>query len=149
MSNPLPQRKSLPHEIPPWVQQGARHFITVRYRGQGSFPFKDAPTAQKVLDSALHYDATGKWFLWRIVVMPDHVHLLATFDLSRGIKRTVQEWKTYHARVNGIRFQSGFFEHRIRDDEAFAEKSEYMRMNPVEKGLVADPKDWPYQWGRD
>ena len=114
-----------------------------------ALPFTDASTAQKIINSACHYDTIGKWFLWRIVVMPDHVHFLVTFDLSKGIEKTVNEWKAYHVRINGIRFQGRFFEHRIRDDEAFAEKSEYLRMNPVEKGLVTNPIDWPYQWGRD
>ena len=148
MTNLLPQRKHLPHNIPSWVHQGARHFITIRCRERGTTPFSDVTTAQKILDSARHYDAIGKWFLWRIVVMPDHVHLMITFDLSKGIVKTLQEWRAYHSKANAIHFQDGFFEHRIRDEDAFVEKCDYMRMNPVEKGWVANPEDWPYQWAR-
>jgi REP element-mobilizing transposase RayT len=148
MTNHLPQRKHLPHNIPSWVQQGTRHFITVRCREHGTTPLADATTAQKIIDSACHYDVIGKWFLWQIVVMPDHIHLMITFDLSKGIQKTMQAWKAYHAKANAIRFQDGFFEHRIRDADAFAEKSEYMRMNPVAKGLAERPDDWPYRWER-
>jgi len=148
MTDFLPRRKQLPHGIPSWVHQGARHFITMRCREQGVTPFADAATAQKIIDSACHYDAIGKWYLWRMVVMPDHIHFIATFDLSKGIKKTIQTWRTYHIKANAIRFQDDFFEHRLRDEDAFSEKCEYIRMNPVQKGLVSCPEDWSYQWAR-
>ena len=148
MEKPHVMYKNLPHGIPSWVEQGARHFITMRCLERGATPFSNAQTAQTLINSALHYDSIGKWYLWRMVVMPDHVHLMVTFDLARGIGKTLQEWKAYHAKVNGIRFQGDFFEHRIRNDEEFDEKREYIRMNPVAKGYVARSEDWPHQWAR-
>ena len=144
----FPQRKHLPHSVPPWVHQGAQHFITMRCRERGTTPFANAVTAQKIIDSAIHYDIIKKWYIWCIVVMPDHVHLMITFDLSKGITKTMQEWKTYHAKANSIHFQKGFFEHRIRNDQEFLYKCAYIRMNPVTKGLAAHPEDWPHQWTR-
>jgi REP element-mobilizing transposase RayT len=34
-----------------------------------------------------------------------------------------------------------FFDHIIRNREDFEETLEYIRMNPVRRGLVKDPKD--------
>ena len=38
----------------------------------------------------------------------------------------------------------GFFEHRLRNDEYFEEKVDYVLQNPVRAGLAADRKDWPF-----
>ena len=37
------------------------------------------------------------------------------------------------------------FHHRLRRDESYSEKWDYVRMNPVRAGLIADPDRWPYQ----
>ena len=76
------------------------------------------------------------------------MHLIAKFDLERGIKNVVSSWKGYHAKASGIQWQSGFFEHRLRDDDEFGEKVSYIRMNPVRKGLVDTPGAWPYVMDR-
>jgi arsenate reductase len=76
--------------------------------------------------------------------MPDHLHLIATFNLDRGLAKTVRAWKSFQARQLGIPWQSGFFEHRLRNQVEFDEKMDYVRWNPVRKGLVERPGDWPY-----
>jgi len=148
MENNLPRRSRLPHDVPAWVHQGARHFITMRCFERGTVPFANENTACKIIDSVLCYDTVQKWYLWCVVVMPDHIHFVVTFDMSKGIMKTIKDWRTYHTRTNGIRFQDGFFEHRIRNDQEFSEKCEYIRMNPVVKGLSITPEDWPYLWCR-
>jgi len=37
----------------------------------------------------------------------------------------------------GIKWQRDFFEHRLRSDESWREKADYILANPVRKGLVA------------
>jgi putative transposase len=80
--------------------------------------------------------------------MPDHLHFIATFDLSVGIRKTVGRWKQFNSRCEGVSFQADFFEHRIRDEREFADKIAYIRLNPVTKQLVERPEDWPYFWIR-
>jgi putative transposase len=47
-------------------------------------------------------------------------------------------------------WQKRFWEHHIRDDDAFAACVRYCWINPVKHGLVDHPKDWPYSsWHRD
>jgi putative transposase len=47
-------------------------------------------------------------------------------------------------------WQKRFWEHHIRDDEAFAACVRYCWINPVKHGLVEHPRDWPYSsWHRD
>jgi REP element-mobilizing transposase RayT len=79
-----------------------------------------------------------------MLIMPDHLHLIATFDLSRGIQVAVTTWKGYQAKTVGVDWQAGFFEHRLRNDKEYLEKACYIRMNPVRKGLVISAEEWPY-----
>ena len=140
----LHQRRKLPHEIPPWVRQGARHFITVNCRERDADGLCRGDTAVQLLKSARHYEEIGRWYLWLMVVMPDHVHLIITFNLERGVRPIMKAWKGYQTRNLHIEWQADFFEHRLRNDDEFVEKMHYVRMNPVRKGLVVSPEEWPH-----
>ena len=104
--------------------------------------------AQDLLDSARFYDEIGRWYLWLILVMPDHVHLIATFDLGRGLQPIMKAWKGYQKRNLHVEWQADFFEHRLRNADEFVEKACYVRMNPVRQGLVDSPDAWPYVLAR-
>ena len=112
-------------------------------------PTVDAEKARKyydLIDALVFYNVNKRWFLWTATVMPDHLHFIATFDLSYGIKKTIHQWKAYQTREHGVDFQTDFFEHRIRNQTEFIEKATYIRMNPVRKGLASTPETWPYYW---
>jgi hypothetical protein len=53
-------------------------------------------------------------------------------------------WKRWTARHLGIVWQRDFFEHRLRSDESWREKADYILANPVRKGLVKSAEDWAY-----
>ena len=42
------------------------------------------------------------------------------------------------------RMAARFFEHRLRKEESFREKADYILANPVRAGLVERAEDWPY-----
>ena len=44
----------------------------------------------------------------------------------------------------GPAWQEGFFDHLLRSGESYAEKWNYVRMNPVRAGLIEQSEDWPY-----
>ena len=104
--------------------------------------------------------------LGRYVIMPDHIHAFVCggddFDLGlwvRGLKRAMTKAAVVAAvsaagkqRAPGTGattperiWQPGFFDHLLRSTESYAEKWNYVRDNPVRKGLVARAEDWPYQ----
>ena len=144
MSTPFLSRKSLPHAIPGWVHQGARHFVTFNVTNRTDKPLVVPSVARALLQGIGEYESQYRWFVWLAVIMPDHIHLIATFNLEHGLAQTVRAWKSYQARILGISWQRDFFEHRLRNDDAFQEKCAYIRMNPVRKGLCATPEEWPY-----
>jgi putative transposase len=100
------------------------------------------------------------------VVMPEHVHLL-TSEPARGTPSTVlQVLKQDVSRClrreprppaleEKLRFagsdarlpqfwQSRFYDFNVWSQKKKVEKLAYMHMNPVKRGLVAHPKDWPW-----
>ena len=130
--------------MPPWVGQGARHFITINALRRISAPFGSEQIASALLRNLLAYEDLDRWHLWLAVVMPDHLHFIATFSLEYGVAASISAWKGYQAKTLKLEFQSGFFEHRLRDEAEFGEKAMYIRENPVRKGLVTDATAWPY-----
>jgi putative transposase len=88
----------------------------------------------------------------RYVIMPEHIHLFVAFPRV-GI--TLPSWVASLRNVLGKRllqlgickphWQEGFFDHLLRSGESYAQKWDYVRMNPVRAKLCARPECWPYQ----
>ena len=85
-------------------------------------------------------------------VMANHVHVLLSPMLQ--VRKITREIKGFTARQansilgrTGRRFwQEESFDHVLRTSESLMEKIEYIRQNPVRRGLVAKPED--YRWLR-
>ena len=103
--------------------------------------------------SSLSLSASGKvggdWYVQLLLLMPDHLHGLVSFPEDRAMKSVISSWKEFLARKAGVSWQRDFFDHRVRDDESFLEKANYIRMNPVRKNLVAEAGLWPFVWQPD
>jgi putative transposase len=79
------------------------------------------------------------------MIMPDHMHLILSFpDMEKRIQTIVSKWKEWTAKTLQIKWQRDFFEHRLRKEESFREKANYVLANPVRPGLVKKSEDWPY-----
>jgi len=141
-----PERIALPHDPPPWVAAGERFFLTIccanRLTNQLCLPEK----SETLLEAARTYHRLGRWHLSVFLLMPDHIHLIASFPHEASMRQTVRAWKAYHTRHLGIEWQSGFFDHRLRSDASADDKYRYILANPVRAGLVENPVDWPRRW---
>ena len=116
------------------------------------------PQARSVVLEHCLYDH-GKTMELRVaVVMPEHVHLLLT-PLSDGRGRPVplsqilKRIKGVSARrvnqllrTDGPVWQEESFDHVIRSGESLEDKVEYIRQNPVRRGLALKPEDYPWLW---
>ena len=58
--------------------------------------------------------------------------------------RIIGDWKRFHSIHNDVLWQDNFFDHRIRNQQEFGEKFQYIEQNPVVKGLCSDSKDWKW-----
>jgi len=120
-------------------------FLTVATKDRRPWLAADEPHA--VL-RAVWREATA-WVVGRYVLMPDHLHLFASpGEPVLEIEDWIRYWKrlfTQRISYSPGRWQSKGWHHRLRQDESYAEKWDYVRHNPVRHGLVRDPGDWPYQ----
>ena len=92
------------------------------------------------------------WLVGRYVIMPDHVHLFVelneAFEPFVELDAWVRYWKSQFSKrhsVNDHRWQADYWDRRLRREENFDEKWEYVRGNPVRHGLVLDEDEWPFQ----
>ena len=89
------------------------------------------------------------WLVGAYVMMPDHIHLFcAPKNEEIAIEQWIAFWKRQFRRKAGPaapRFQSRGFHHRLRRDENYHHKWEYVRANPVRAGLVKNAEEWKYQ----
>jgi REP element-mobilizing transposase RayT len=86
------------------------------------------------------------------VIMPDHVHVFVVIPPGRITLRSwIQSLRSVigkellKLRIDKPHWQEGFFDHVLRSSESYAQKWDYVRMNPVRAGLCETPDDWPYQ----
>lgn len=80
--------------------------------------------------------------------MPDHAHLLVTVGLASvcSLQRWVAWWKRDVAlSCQEVAWQKNFWDRTIRSERDFIEVQEYMKNNPVRKGLCARVDEWALQ----
>ncbi len=140
-------RKRLKHGMPSWVSDGQIYFITINASERGQNHFAKPDIAGAIKSAVLNYSELNKWYPKLVVVMPDHLHALFSLNTAHySISQIISPWKSFLCKTQGIQWQEGFFEHRIRDPNSLQEKEVYLRMNPVRAGLVEEPEDWEYTW---
>ena len=82
--------------------------------------------------------------------MPDHLHLLVTCQSEEAdliaFAKDVKQRVAYRRRCldRGVVWQPGYYERILRDDEATLTVAKYILANPVRKGLVREPRDYPF-----
>jgi REP element-mobilizing transposase RayT len=144
-------RKRLPHEVPLWLHPSREdYFITICCQQRGHNQLAKPPLAAALIDTIHHRNERQIWYVHLGVVMPDHVHLVVSFGgIDKPMQTIVSKWKEWTAKSLGIHWQRDFFEHRLRKEEGFREKADYVLANPVRAGLVDRPEDWPYTFIAD
>ena len=102
--------------------------------------------------------ATQRIHLYAVVVMPDHVHLLfhplrdshgwafPMVDIMQCMKGATAHRINKLLHRSGPVWQEESFDHVLRSDESLKEKAEYIRQNPVRRGLVKRPEDYRWLW---
>ena len=88
----------------------------------------------------------------RYMIMPDHLHFFVAFSpnaLSLSLwMKSLKNSLSKVLRKKGFlspHWQKDFFDHLMRSDESYQQKWEYVVLNPVRAGLVANSVDWLYQ----
>ena len=137
----------LHHEVPLWVDPDAVFHIRIRCAADNPIPLSAPALATVILESVRFYHTRRVWHPAVFLLMPDHLHALLAFSREKRMSRVIADWKRYHATKNGVRWQDGYFDHRLRNEEQLELKYQYILNNPIAKGLCASPEDWPWWIG--
>ena len=138
----LPVRKKLPHTIPQWVAEGSWFFITIKCVPQHKNQLCCADIGEGVLAAMTHNHNKLVWHCHLCLLMPDHLHAILAFPRESGMKISTKNWKKFVAGKHGVDWQRDFFDHRLRNEAELQEKTSYILMNPVRKGLCERAEDW-------
>jgi REP element-mobilizing transposase RayT len=144
-------RRNLPH-----LQRDYKpHFLTFCTYHRWILP--DC-TRQITLDCCLHENQRTV-DLHAAVVMPDHVHLIFTplidqvllevislAQITKSIKGASAHLINRRLRRFGTVWQEESFDRVLRSSEKLDEKAQYILNNPVRKGIVSSPTEYPWLW---
>jgi putative transposase len=142
MDSDLPVRKKLPHAVPQWVSEGSWFFITIKCDPLGKNQLCRAEIGEAVMAAMRHNHEKLAWHCRLCLLMPDHLHAILSFPSESGMETTIKNWKRYVAGKHDVEWQRDFFDHRLRDDQELEEKTSYILMNPVRKGLCKRVEEW-------
>ena len=147
-------RRNLPH-----LQRDYKpHFLTFCTYQRWTLP---ESVRTLILESCLH-DHGVKVDVHAIVIMPDHVHVILTplvndnlqemfslAEITQAIKSASAHRINRQLQRTGIVWQEESFDRVLRAPEKLDEKITYIANNPVRRGLVTKPSDYPWLWLRE
>lgn len=165
-----PHRKEIKHYNVP----GDAHFLTFSCYRQLPLLSKDR-TRLWFVEAVEKARAKHQFDLWAWVIMPEHVHLLlyprpadyAMDKILASIKKPVgakairflrEQASGYLERLtvkNRNRTYHRFwqagpgYDRNLRDPQAIHRVITYIHRNPVKRGLVEQPEDWPWSSAAD
>jgi putative transposase len=144
----------MPWDLRRFQNTGDLHFLTFScYRRQ---PNLDTPQSRNRCQRSL--EETRKHYKFNVlgyVIMPEHMHLLVTEPERESLAAAMQAFKQSVARHLGSEpfWQTRYYDFNVYTERKRIEKLRYIHRNPVKRGLVASPDQWPwssfrqYAWG--
>ena len=83
------------------------------------------------------------------VLMPEHVHLLVSEPSHSSLSVAIQVLKQQTSRKlkqrGAVRFwQRRYYDFNVHNEKKRVEKLRYTHRNPVKRGLVQKPEQWPW-----
>jgi putative transposase len=124
------------------------HFLTFSCSRRA--PLLCTPRARDVFEETL--EQCRYWYGFHIagyVVMPEHVHLLITEPERTRLATALQMLKQNVAQrfrepEGGAFWQPRYYDFNVWSEAKRIEKLRYIHRNPVTRGLVQNPEDWPW-----
>ena len=113
--------------------------------GAGSCALRREPVASLVMGNLRHHEGS-LYTLDCAVVMPNHVHVLATLKESASLATVTHAWKSYTGK-QAVKlgcatpfWQDESYDHLVRDEAELRAYRRYLLDNPAKAGL----QDWPW-----
>ena len=131
-----------------WISLSKPTLVFVTVTSSHRAPWAAQESVQQTLLNA--WSGAEAWIVGRYVLMPDHLHFFCTPRHPEGLSlnRCMSFWKGQFTKIAANpawSWQSLHWDHRLRSDESYAAKWQYVVNNPVRAGLVEKSEDWPWQ----
>lgn len=96
------------------------------------------------------WQSAPEWQVGFYMIMPDHLHFFCVPGLRKRIAVATwcRKWKSLVSMAAGHpswRWLPNCWDTQMRSSDQYDDKRAYVHLNPVRKGLVTRPEDWPYQ----
>lgn len=137
----------MPWGLKRYQKSGCFHFITFScYRRQ---PLLRNCCAAEMFEHALEQARVNYgFFVIGYVVMPEHVHLLVSEPehdtLATAIKAIKQSVARRLVKAGDHFWQERYYDFNVGTSKKRIEKLRYIHRNPVKRGLVEKPEQWPW-----
>lgn len=138
----------MPWGLKHFQQSGRLHFLSFScYRRRANF---STPHSRACFESSFERVRQSYGLcVYGYVVMPEHVHLLVNEPERGHLAQVLQSLKQSVARTLALRAADSFWQARYYDfnvwsEHKFVEKLRYIHRNPITRGLVKRPEDWPW-----
>lgn len=137
----------MPSRLKRYQSTGDTHFVTFSCFQRR--PLLSSTMAKRTFEEAL--ERVRRHYRLRVfgyVVMPEHVHLLVSepdrADLATAIKSLKQGVARLLIHEHAHFWQPRYYDFNVHEGRRFSDKLRYIHRNPVKRGLVAKPEDWPW-----
>jgi putative transposase len=126
---------------------GHDHFVT--FSCNQRLPYLNNDHARTVfLETFERLRARHGFHVFGYVLMPEHVHLLLSEPPKTTLSGIFRALKTETSKqLKGQRprfWQLNYYDFNVFTQPKFVEKLRYIHRNPVKRGLVENPEDWPW-----
>ncbi len=137
----------MPSRLKRYQTQGHDHFIT--FSCHRRLPYLNNDHSRIVFEETLErLRQRHQFFVFGYVLMPEHVHLLLSEPKLQPLATTLSVLKGETSkRLKGERtqfWQIRYYDFNVLSHAKYLEKLRYIHRNPVERGLVEKPEDWPW-----
>ena len=137
----------MPSRLKRYQDFGSYHFVTFScYR---RLALLNSDHAKLTFERTL--EEVRRWYglyIFGYVAMPEHVHLLVSEPRTDKLSSALQMLKqlvSRHLQQNDHPFwQPRYYDFNVFTHKKWREKLRYLHRNPVTRGLVAAPEDWPW-----
>jgi putative transposase len=120
------------------------YFVTICCESRGTNQICHESPANIPFETARRYHTSQRCYVYLLLLMPDHLQGLISIGGDVQLSQLIRDFKRITARLAKIRWQTNFFDHRLRQDESLVAKGAYIRANPVRAGLIGSEEEWIY-----
>ena len=133
----------MPLGLKRYQDRGHLHFITFSCHNRKPYLARHYPLFERSLEqtrSRYNFEIHG------YVLMPEHVHLLLTEPTEHPLSKAIGALKLSVSKQTDTHpfWQPRYYDFNVFTESKRTEKLHYMHANPVTRGLVAVPEDWPH-----